>query len=319
MEETNNITPDTPEVPQESTGSEEFSFDEVIYGEKKTEAQPSNEAPAQPQQVEGQAQPSGEPYQAKNDDKRFEYWQSRAAQLENQLKKVEPIVNNYVQNANQQQAAPAEPEQKEEFPPAPEKPRRPVGYSRESAYTDPNSVSAQYENEVEDWRDRMDEYNNLRVQYSEAIMNEKVQEIDKARKAESQRVQQARKMNAERSRASEYVQANYGMNQEEARDFVTKFSNPSSITMDNLVQLYNIQRSAGSAPPVAPNNTGNTQSGIPTGPSPDFIQTQRAQQVPQPMGVMPSGTNPNNETSDRDKAKGFMADLIDFNDKKTAF
>jgi hypothetical protein len=55
------------------------------------------------------------------------------------------------------------------------------------------------------------------------------------------------------------------------------------------------------------------------GPSGDFVQTQRAQQIPQPMGVMPSGQNPNAQASESDQAKGFMQDLINFNDEKQPF
>ena len=58
-------------------------------------------------------------------------------------------------------------------------------------------------------------------------------------------------------------------------------SDPSSINVDNLVQLYRLSQGQ----PVANQNTATP---APT-PSADFQQVQNAQQVPSPMGVLPSG------------------------------
>lgn len=71
------------------------------------------------------------------------------------------------------------------------------------------------------------------------------------------------------------------MSPEETQDFVAKMSDPKSISMDNLVQLYRMQQGSGNTTPTQ--NTGV--------PSPAFQQTQRAQQVPQPMGVQSSSGN----------------------------
>ena len=57
-------------------------------------------------------------------------------------------------------------------------------------------------------------------------------------------------------------------------------SKPESLTMDNLVQLYRMQKGSG--------QTVQTQ---PTGPSETFNQQARAQQVPSPMGVLPAQQN----------------------------
>ena len=51
-----------------------------------------------------------------------------------------------------------------------------------------------------------------------------------------------------------------------------------SLNVDNLVQLYRLQK-GGAAP----------QQTAPSQPSDSFRQVQNAQQVPSPMGVMPSG------------------------------
>ena len=55
-------------------------------------------------------------------------------------------------------------------------------------------------------------------------------------------------------------------------------SDPNSINIDNLVQLYRM-------------SNGNPNQGQVNNPAPSesFTQTKNAQQVPSPMGVMPSG------------------------------
>ena len=76
-------------------------------------------------------------------------------------------------------------------------------------------------------------------------------------------------------------------------------SNPESISMDNLVQLFRMNQAAGQ----------ETQA---TGPSETFQQSKNAQQVPSPMGVMPSqGTQPQ-----RDDADSIMDSLIKSHNSK---
>ena len=334
MEENKNI--DTPEgvAPQNeqanTQGSDkEFSFNEVIFGDQEGQDTTSlGGTPVTPSPVEGQKQQdSGQPYQAKNDDKRFEYWQSKAAKLEAEVQRMQPVVNQATVQAqvnqavaNQTQAQPEAP-QEQEFPAPPEKPKRPVGYTREQSYTDPNSASAQYDNNIEEWRDNMDQYNALRSQYTEAVVSEQYEKIENARRAEHSRVQNARKIAGDKAKVAQYVEANYGLSRDESSEFISKYSNPSSITVDNLVALYNIQRGQGGGAPVQPQQTPQqTVNDMSVkGPSDTFVQTQRAQQIPQPMGVMPSGLNPNSAPNEADQAKGFMQDLINFNDEKKPF
>ena len=64
-------------------------------------------------------------------------------------------------------------------------------------------------------------------------------------------------------------------------------SNPSSINMDDLVGYYKYKNGI----------MGETPQNVQA--SPQFQQTQRAQQVPSPMGVIPSSNTPTQaETTD---------------------
>jgi hypothetical protein len=62
---------------------------------------------------------------------------------------------------------------------------------------------------------------------------------------------------------------------------------PESVNIDNLVQLYRM-------------NSGKPAP-KPAQPSDNFKQLQNAQQVPSPMGVMPSGQSSNDGRSMEDK------------------
>ena len=95
----------------ESTGSENtMSVEDVIFG-PEGERNPAEAPPRTPEQVasdtraiESQAQAptpdAQQEYQAKNDEKRFEYWQSQAAQLQNELEKQREATNSLTRHLN---------------------------------------------------------------------------------------------------------------------------------------------------------------------------------------------------------------------------
>jgi hypothetical protein len=299
-----------------------FSFESVIYGEGEQKRGTPLEEPAQQAEApEASAPIEGQPdtpYEAKNDEKRFEYWQSRASKLENQLKDAQPLVDYVKQNPQAiQQQAPAQAEPVEEFPPPPEKPRKPHNYSREMAYTDPGSDSARYEGEVEEWRDNMDEYNSLKVQYETAIVNEKLDAMETQRQRQYES-QQARITRTEKMKeVGEYVQAEYGLSPEETGKFMNDMSDPSSVSMGNLVALWRMNNGKSAAPPV---ETPGLQGGAPQQrigqPSEAFQQTQRAQQVPPPMGVQSGQASSNPDDGKTDGEKFMQALIGNHNDKQ---
>ena len=142
--------------------------------------------------------------------------------------------------------------------------------------------------EVEGWRDDMDEYNSAKTNYNQLMVQERVEQIEqnrmKEQKAREAQIQQQRQVDALR----EHVSKSYNMNETETQDFITRMSDPKSISMDNLVQLYRMQKGSGNPTPTE--NTGQ--------PSDEFQQRQRAQQVPQPMGVQSSSGNVETNTDD---------------------
>ena len=274
--ETNQNT-DTP-----SQGSEQLSVEEAFF---TSEEQPTatSETVGTP---EVQDTPAGdgsnlniEETQQSNDERRFQYWQSEADKAKNENAKLKEQLNQQTQ-PQQAQPAPAEEKPVEEFPPPPEKPQPPLGFNRAEANEDPNSASAQYLNQLDNWRDDIIQYNSLKSEYQTALVSEQLQKQEKVRQDEIKKAQAYQQQQQQVNEIHQRVQGEFGLTPEEATEFVQTMSRPESLTMDNLVQLYRMQKGSG--------QTVQTQ---PTGPSDTFNQQARAQQVPSPMGVLPAQQN----------------------------
>ena len=155
-------------------------------------------------------------------------------------------------------------------------------------------------NELEGWRDDMSEYNTLKSQYQTAVLEDRFNQLERTRVEDAQRQQAAQQQAQQQAEVKKHVMGHYGMSESETQDFMTKMSDPSSVNIDNLVQLYRLQN-------------GGAQQQAPAQPSDNFTQTKNAQQVPSPMGVMPSGQNNTENKSFEDK---IMDSLIgNFNSK----
>ena len=149
----------------------------------------------------------------------------------------------------------------------------------------------------------MEEYRNLKDDYEASIMQEQIQ-YQQEQRAQAERVRQAQiQQSQQMQEVQNLVQGHYGMSQEDTQEFIRTMSDPSSITVDNLVQLYRLQKGQGGGAPV--------NQGQPAQPSPQFQQAQRAQQVPQPMGVQPTAGQ--NQVSSEDQIMDNM--ITDFKSK----
>ena len=236
-----NIQTDTP---QESTNEQQYSsLEEAVFGNTNegsgsvesafTSGNEGSEEVAAPETGQPAQETIKPVVDNNNDETRYQYWQSQADKYKNEL---ESLKNT--QPAPVQPEAPAVDTDADEFPSAPSKPQKPRLYSREEAYTDPASESARYDDELSQWRDDMNEYNSLRTQYQSAMLEEKFNKL------ESDRVEAAKKQEAAAAEAQQqneirsHIMGHHGMSESEANDFMTKMSDPNSITVDNLVQLY---------------------------------------------------------------------------------
>jgi hypothetical protein len=292
---------------QTDTPTEEYkSLEEAVFGEGSEESniesaftdgnEGKEETAPQETPVEGTPQEG-------NDEKRFQYWQSQADKLKNENQDLRRVIGQASRANTQQpqQVAPQEvpAERVEEFPPAPDRPQKPRAFTREEAYTDSSSESAQYMDDLETWRDEITEYNTLRSQYQTAVQEERLDAMDKRRIEGAKRFEAAQIQSKQSHQIKNHVMGAHGMSEEEAGDFIRTMSDPKSISTDNLVQLYRMQK--GGAQPAPENPV----------PSQEFQQIQRAQQVPSPMGVMPSGQSSVDGRSFEDKIMDKMVGNFD--------
>lgn len=283
LETTNNT--DTPE----SQGSGQLSVEEAFFtseeqntGNSETVGTPEvQDTPA----GDDSANLNIEQTQQSNDERRYQYWQSEADKMKNENEQLKAQLNQQPQQ--QAQPAPVEEKRAEEFPPAPEKPKQPMGFNRAEAMEDPNSASAQYLNQLDEWRDDIVQYNALKNEYQTALVAERLEKQEKVRQDEIKRQQAYQQQQAQMNEVHQRVQGEFGLSADEATEFVQTMSRPESLTIDNLVQLYRLQKGSG--------QTVQTQ---PTGPSDTFNQQARAQQVPSPMGVLPSQQNESTQSAE---------------------
>ena len=251
----------------EQFGSKEGSADNNLTVEdaffKHTE-ETTEEAPRQEQAPSVQGTPEQD---ARNDERCYQYWQSQASKRENELQALKQELET-TKTAPATQAPQEAAETVQEFPPPPMAPKKPARYTREEAWSDPSSESAKYLDEKESWDTDISQYNELKHQYDLAVMQEKLdQQANYLGEQEQQRqnkVEQGRQI----SQISEHVQGHYGLNTTETNEFIRTMSNPESISMDNLVQLFRM------------NQAGGQQQGVPTGPSPEFQQARNASKNP---------------------------------------
>lgn len=259
-------------APLGDEGSSNISVEDAFFGtqeEAPTEGQPSQEEIAQPE-APVQIDPT-------NDEKRYQYWQSKADKLQNEMQQMQ----SQMQQTQVQQPAPVQEQASmEEFPPAPDRPMKPRSFSRAEAYSDPDSESARYLDDMDDWRAETDEYNSLKTEYQNAMVQERIQGIEQQRQNEIKQKEAYNQQMRQAQEIDQYVQGHYGLSADESQQFMKEMSDPKSLSMDNLVQLWRLKQSA-----------GNTQAPQVGEPSAAFQQTQNAQQVPSPMGVMPSSGN----------------------------
>ena len=215
-----------------------------------------------------------------NDERRYQYWQSQADKVKNEnstLKQQLDNMQSQMTNTQQVQQAPVQEQSAEEFPPPPDRPEKPSGFTRADAMEDSSSPSARYLDEVETWRDKMTEYSTMKNEYNKAVLQERLDKDEHVRVENIKRAQAQQQANQQLRGIYEEVKGHHGLSEQEAQSFMQDMSKPDSLNIDNLVELWRIKNGSGAAINQAPAQ-----------PSETFNQQARAQQVASPMGVLPS-------------------------------
>jgi len=278
------------EGPWPTEDSNNTSVEDAFFGSQETtetqeQASPQVEGTPETPPIQEQAQE----YSAKNDDKRFEYWQSQASKNQNETAQIRQQNQELQAQVKAMQAIKSEEKEPvEEFPAPPSRPKKPRTFSREEAYADPNSESARYLDEYEEWRDDMSDYSNLKQEHTINSMQSKLDAQEKSRHDEIQRQEAYAAEQQQMANVNTHLQGHYGFDSNDAQEFIQQMSDPNSLSLDNLVQLYRLQK-------------GQGQPAEGNAPSPAFQQTQRAQQIPSPMGVQTGQGGGNDAKSESDK------------------
>ena len=196
----------------------------------------AEEAPAPSVGMEPIAEPSEQVTSPKDDQTRFEYWQSQADKAKGELNALRQEVDYYRaqgQNADPSNGQPqAYPEQGLQEPSLkePTAPDRPVNYNEIDAYSDPDSASFKYRLAKEEYRDNYMGY---------------LQEKDQMREAEMQQAYEnemaQQRDNMMRQQAYSHATSTYGWDQNKSSQFVQWASNPDNLTLDNLAKLFELR------------------------------------------------------------------------------
>ena len=309
----------------QETSNNEFSFEDVVFGDNQTGTkdmpQDTHENSVTPEQPEPVQEEQQNQTQSDNDQVRYNYWQSEAQKAQNELKNLQqqwgPTINYISQNpqavmGNMQTAhsgvpATEDPAQEtEEFPEPPERPTKPRGFSRTDALEDPQSDSARYMDDLDEWRDSMDEYNNLRSDYNAAVVTERMEAMEAEKQKQVEAARRAQANHKQQLEINAHVKTTYNMSDVEAQEFIQWGNRPENLSMDNLVQLYRLQKGQGVA----------EQAQVKP-PSENFNQVQRAQQVPSPMGVLSGQTSA--PPAPKNPADSLMDGLIGHTHKNDIF
>ena len=255
--------------PEEQT-DDPFATDEIIPA-----------SPPQEQEQVAQEKPQD------NDEKRYQYWQSEADKARNENAQLAQRLQALEQQVNQPQPTVDDGvEDDRSFPPPPPKPSKPRNFSRSEALEDPSSESAKYMDDVDEWRDEMDDYNRLQSEYNLAIVEEEKQKMQDERDNIMRQQAEAQQRQQQMADIHTHLKTQYQASDEEIAQFVDIMDKPESVTLDNLFKLYRLQ-SGNQTTPVQQQGQPLTE----TNKNDSFEQMKRAQQVPTSMGVIPSQGN----------------------------
>jgi hypothetical protein len=214
------------------------SIDESYVPQQTQESdRPTEMLVEYPEEVAAQPE-EGQP--ANTADERYRYWQSQHDKLQAELaayKQYLPMIQFINQNPEaltllQQQIVEKQfPKNPEEELVMPKAPVRPEGYNDYDAYNEPDSPSFKYRVERDEYNVQLNEYLVKKDRYREQAYIAQQQQLA-FEQQQKQIMQQTYQM----------LTAQYGLNQNEALEFVQMFSDNRSINMDNLVDLYRLKK-----------------------------------------------------------------------------
>ena len=242
-----------------------------------------------------QDEPSSTPdsVKAKEDDSQFQYWQSQAdksSQEVNALKQeMDALRSEVSKQANVQKETKVEPTLVK-----PEKPVKPTDYDYSDALADPESSSAKYLADKENYMDGMSDYLMKQDDLRQQSLNAQ---------AEKQMAKQQHQ-----DTLSE-LQTRHGYSLEQANDFIKEMSSPDSLSLDNLVRLHQLNMNVDSTQVTQITPEAQTKVN-------QMKQRGEKLSIPKPIGVQQGSSvqSPNKSVED-----AMMDSMIDDFNKTNIF
>jgi len=293
-----NMDQEQGQQPEQSTandsGLQEDIFTEIFGGPAVEEFVATDTTEQQPDFLGVEpSEPVQAPADPKDDNSQFQYWQSQAdkkqGQIEELKEQVAALSAPRQETPRQETAVQQEIEQVQK----PIKPKKPAGFNHSEALDDPESESAKYLTQKDQYVDDLANY----------------MEVAETRREQSAAMQERQRQTSLRNQqVMTELQSKFSYNAAEAADFVEVMNDPSSLSLDNLVQLHQIRRG----------NRTNAGQVISREQRPDVQQKvaqmenrQRNLTVPQPLGVQPGANVQSNK-----KVEDQMMDSMIGNFKK---
>lgn len=193
--------------------------------------------------------------------KRYEYWQGQADRYRSELDKIKPVADEYNRFAPVVEYLKQNPDVFEKVAnmkerpagqtsadtlPEPVAPTRPANYDPYS--NDPGSESYKYRIAKEEYTHQLTEYMFAKQKLSE-----------KQALAQQEQMRVAREQQAKLGQLQQDLVTKYGFSADMASDFVRTMDDPSSMSLDNMINLYKVIKHRAKAGGIARNQSQQNQ------------------------------------------------------------
>jgi hypothetical protein len=159
-----------------------------------------------------------------NDNGQFQYWQSQADKKQIEVDLLKEQVAGLTANKSESEA-PVERETEKLSRPV--KPRKPADFNHSEALDNPEGENAKYLAKKDNYVDDLADY---------------MENAESQREKVAQAQEQQRQIGLRNQQVMTDLQSKYEYNAAEAADFIDVMNDPSSMSLDNLVQLHKIRK-----------------------------------------------------------------------------
>tara|TARA_R110002051_G_scaffold202268_1_gene268970 strand:+ start:11664 stop:12554 length:891 start_codon:yes stop_codon:yes gene_type:complete len=203
----------------------------------------------------------------KSDSDQFQYWQSQSDKKQVEIETLKGQMSEMM-GALKSSAPTAEPVKETVKLEKPVKPSKPTEYDHSEALADPDSESAKYLSNREQYMDSMTDYMSTMEASRLDIMEEQ---------------QATQQKELSRQKLVNDLQGKYSYSNDEAKDFIETMSSPDSLSLDNLVQLHKMR--TGNGPQEITQVTPQAQEKAAL-----MGSRQEKLSIPKPIGVQPGAS-----------------------------